>query len=54
MVEKKWIYLLPLAMKDSYFMFNNILHKQIDGVTVGSPLGLHQLMHLWLNINKIG
>ena len=23
----------------SYFIFNNILYKQIDGVAMGSPLG---------------
>ena len=25
--------------KESYFIFNNILYKQIDGVAMGSPLG---------------
>ena len=28
-----------LATKESYFIFNTLLHKQIDGVTMGSPLG---------------
>ena len=31
--------LLSLATKDSYFIFNNIEHKQIDGVAMGSTLG---------------
>ena len=31
--------LLFLATKELYFMFNNILYKQIDGVAIGSTLG---------------
>ena len=31
--------LLSLATKESYFIFNGLLYKQIDGVTMGSPLG---------------
>ena len=31
--------LLSLAAQDSYFMFNDILYKQKDGVAIGSPLG---------------
>ena len=31
--------LLCLATKESYFIFNGLLYKQIDGVTMGSPLG---------------
>ena len=31
--------LLSLATQESYFMFNDILYKQKDGVTMGSPLG---------------
>ena len=31
--------LLFLATKESYFIFNNILYKQIDGVAMESPLG---------------
>ena len=31
--------LLPLATKESYFIFNNTLCKSIDGVAMGSPLG---------------
>lgn len=31
--------LLELAVNDSYFTFNNITYKQIDGMAMGSPLG---------------
>ena len=31
--------LLSWATKKSYFNFNNILYKQIDGVVIGPPLG---------------
>ena len=31
--------LLCLATKESYFIFNGLLCKQIDGVAMGSPLG---------------
>ena len=31
--------LLSLATKESYFVFNGHLYKQVDGVAVGSPLG---------------
>jgi len=31
--------LLSLAAKESYFIFNEFLYKQIDGVAMGSPLG---------------
>ena len=31
--------LLCLATKESYFLFNGLLYKQIDGVAMGSPLG---------------
>ena len=31
--------LLSLATKESYFIFNELLYKQIDGVAMGSPLG---------------
>ena len=29
-----------MATKESFFMFNNKFYKQIDGVAMGSPLGL--------------
>ena len=31
--------LLSLPTKESYFTFNRQLYKQVDGVTMGSPLG---------------
>src|ERR1700743_1307809 len=31
--------LLKLAVEDSYFSFNNELYRQIDGMSMGSPLG---------------
>ena len=31
--------LLDVAVKESVFIFNNKLYKQIDGVAMGSPLG---------------
>ena len=31
--------LLSLAAKESYFVFNGQLYKQVDGVAMGSPLG---------------
>ena len=31
--------LLSLATKESYYTFNEIFYKQIDGVAMGSPLG---------------
>ena len=31
--------LLPLTTKESYFIFNESLYKQKDGVAVGSELG---------------
>src|SRR6267154_5333385 len=30
--------LLKLAVEDSYFTFNNNLYRQIDGMSIGSPL----------------
>ena len=32
--------LLSLVTKQSFFIFNAKLYKQVDGVTMGSPLGL--------------
>ena len=32
--------LLSLATKESYFIFNGLLYKQIDGAAMDSPLGL--------------
>ena len=33
--------LLSLVTKDSHFIFNGTLYKQINGVDMGSPLGLN-------------
>ena len=53
--------LLSLAIKELYFIFNNILYKQIDGVAIGSPLGpslanvfLAQHKQNWLDSCKMG
>ena len=32
--------LSSLATKESYFIFNEKLYKQVNGVAMGSPLGL--------------
>ena len=32
--------LLSLATKETYFLFKGKLHKQAEGITMGSPLGL--------------
>ena len=32
--------LLNIATKETFFMFNNKYYKQVDGVAMGSPLGL--------------
>ena len=31
--------LLKIATKESFFLFNNKYHKQLNGVAMGSPLG---------------
>jgi len=31
--------LLTLAVKSSYFSFDNTIYRQLDGVSMGSPLG---------------
>ena len=53
--------LLSLATKELYFIFNNILYKQIDGVSMRSPLGpslanafLAQHEQNWLESCKTG
>ena len=33
--------LLNIATKESFFTFNNKYYKQVEGVAMGSPLGLH-------------
>ena len=37
--KSKLYYLLKLATSESSFIFDNILCKQIDGTSMGSPLG---------------
>ena len=37
--EEEFHNLLSLATKESYFVFNEVLYKQNDGVAMGSPLG---------------
>lgn len=31
--------ILSLACKEMFFLFNNVIYKQVDGVAMGSPLG---------------
>ena len=45
--------LLSLATQESYFMFNDILYKQKDGVAMGSPLGPTMAnVFLWFYVMK--
>ena len=37
--------LLSLATKESYFIFNGLLYKQIDDVAMESPLGPPLALH---------
>ena len=49
--------LLSLPIKESYFIFNSLLYKQIDVVAVDSPLGLLDLLlltHFCDTIKKTG
>ena len=44
---------MSLAYKESYFIFNNFLHKQIDDVATGSPLGaILPTVLFWFYENK--
>src|SRR5687768_6966177 len=52
--------LLQLAVDDSYFLFNNRLYKQTDGMSKGSPLGplfanifLSHYESQWLNDSPV-
>ena len=49
--KKQFKDLLSLATKDTYFLFNNILYKQIDGVIIGSPKG-PSLANTFLALHK--
>lgn len=52
--------LLKLAVEDSYFLFNSKLYKQIDGMSMGNPLGplfanifLSHFESQWLNDSPV-
>ena len=53
----KFLWLLPfrallsLACKNTHFLFNKVLYKQIDGVSMGSPLG-PTLANFFLTFNE--
>ena len=40
-----------MATKESYFIFNGLLYKQIDGVAMGSPL-VHSLANAFLSYHE--
>lgn len=44
--------LFKLATKQSYFIFNNKLYQQIDGIAMGSPLG-PTLANIFLRYHKM-
>ena len=39
LLKGQFIELLELAVKDQLFTFNDVVYKQVDGVSMGSPLG---------------
>ena len=39
MLKRYFKQLLTLSVKSSFFLFNGVYYKQVDGVTMGSPLG---------------
>ena len=39
MLKRNFKQLLTLSVKSSCFLFNDVYYKQVDGVTMGSPLG---------------
>ena len=43
---------LELALLDTYFLFNNKLYKQIDGLAMGSPIA-PVLANIFLNFHEI-
>ena len=43
-----------LATKESHFIFNNMLYRQIDGVAMGSPLRPSLADAFWQTMNKFG
>ena len=46
--------LLCLATKESYFIFNSLLYKQIDGVEMAQLLDLPLLTHFCHTMKKTG
>ena len=45
---------MSLAAKDSHFIFDGKLYKQIDGVAMGPPLGPTLTNAFWSTTRKIG
>ena len=39
MLNRHFKQLLTLSVRSSYFLFNDVYYKQVDGVAMGSPLG---------------
>ena len=39
MLKRHFKQLLTLSVRSSYFLFNDVYYKQVDGVAMGSPLG---------------
>ena len=50
MLKRHFKQLLVLSVKSSCFLFNDVYYKQVDGVAMGSPLGLTLVYyeHKWL------
>ena len=45
---------LSLACKEGYFIFDNLLYQQIDGVSIGSPLGPTLANIFFISTRKFG
>ena len=39
MLKRYFKQLLTLSVRSSYFLYNDVYYKQVDGVAMGSPLG---------------
>ena len=50
MLKRHFKQLLALSVKSSRFLFNDVYYKQVDGIAMGSPLGLTLMYyeHKWL------
>ena len=50
MLKRHFKQLLALSVKSSCFLFNDVYYKQVDGIAMGSPLGLTLMYyeHKWL------